>query len=252
MTSVATANLLYTLPRADAGRALEAVLAEKPDLVGLQEWYVTRLPLLRRTGTVRLVAPLGLPGIPVPSAGAPRYHWVTTLADGNAVGARADRFDLVQGRSLLIDPIGRGDRDDRFLHTEPPRYVAVGVFRERSTGTTYAMISYHLTPHVENHGEYRSDLPLLVARHQREVRALAALVAELQAQGHVTYAVGDANFDRQKLAGVTSSWAGREQDPGTWGTGLRKLDDVQGPGPATSVRLVETGSDHRAVVAARD
>lgn len=251
MTSVATANLLYTLPRADAVRALDAVLAEQPDLVGLQEWYVSRLTLLRRTGSVRLAVPFGLPGLSVPSAGPARYHWVCTLADGNAVGARADRFDLVEGRSVLIDPMGRADRADRFLRTEPPRYVALGVFRERSTGTTYAVISYHLTPHVENHGSYRTDLPLLVARHRREVRALADLVAELQAAGHVTYAVGDANFDRQQLVGVTSSWQGREQEPGTWGTGTRKLDDVHGPGPATSVRLVATGSDHRAVVAVR-
>jgi len=252
MTSVATANLLYTLPRPAAVRMLDAVLDEQPDLVGLQEWYVSRLTLLRRTGSVRLALPFRLPGITVPSSGPARYHWVCTLADGNAVGARADRFDRVEGRSVLIDPLGRADRADRFLRTEPPRFVAVGIFCERSTGTTFALTSYHLTPHVENHGEYRTDLPLLVARHQREVRALADLVAELQASGHVTYAVGDANFDRQQIPGVTSAWLGREQEPGTWGTGTRKLDDVQGPGPAASVRLVETGSDHRAVVAVRD
>ena len=50
-TRAATANILYKLPRSAAEEALTTVLATEPDLVGLQEWYVSRLDLLRRTRT---------------------------------------------------------------------------------------------------------------------------------------------------------------------------------------------------------
>jgi hypothetical protein len=250
MTTVVSANLLYTLPAPDARKALDLVLAPQPDLVGLQEWYLPRLPLLRRTGDVRLEPSFGL--IRIPAAHAPRYHWVETIADGNVVGARADRFDLVHGRSVLLTGIGRSDRPDRFLDTEPPRLAALGVFRDRVVDRTVALISYHLVPGVEAGGRYRDDRPLIVARHRREVRRIEGLVTELGRAGHTVYAVGDANFHLQRFAGITSSWDGREDDPGTWGRGTRKLDDVHGPGPATEVRLIETPSDHRAVLAVRE
>jgi hypothetical protein len=246
MTTVVSANTLYTLSAHDARTVLDLTLAESPDLVGLQEWYLPRLPLLRRTGDVRLE-----PGILRVPARTPRYHWVATIADGNVVGARADRYDLVEGRSVLLTGIGRSDRPDRFLHTEPPRLAALGIFRDRAVDRTVALISYHLVPGVEADGSYRSDRPLLVARHRREVRRLEALVAELGRAGHTVYAVGDSNAHLQRFAGLTSAWEGREDEPGTFGRGTRKLDDVHGPGPASEVRLITTGSDHRAVLAVR-
>ncbi len=248
-TVVVSANLLYTLPAAAARTALETVLAEQPDLVGLQEWYLPRLPLLRRTGDVRLEPSHGL--LRVPASRRPRYHWIATIADGNVVGARADRFDVVAGRSVVLTGPGPSDRPDRFLGTEPPRLAAVGIFRDRQVGRTVALISYHLVPGVEARGEYRDDRPLIVARHRREVRRIESLVAELGRAGHTVYAVGDANFHLQRIAGLTSAWEGRENDPGTFGSAVRKLDDVHGPGPASEVRLIESPSDHRAVLAVR-
>lgn len=249
MTTVVSANLLYTLPKAPARVALDLVLADEPDLVGLQEWYLPRLGLLRRTGDVLLEPSAGLLRVPAPDT--PRYHWVATLADGNVAGARADRFDLVEGRSVLLTGIGRSDRPDRFLSTEPPRLAAVGIFRDLVIDRTVALVSYHLVPGVEADGEYREDRPLLVARHRQEVRRIESLVSELARSGHTVYAVGDANYHLQRIAGLTSSWEGREGDPGTWGRGTRKLDDVHGPGPASEVRLIVTPSDHRAVLAVR-
>lgn len=246
MTTVVSANTLYTLPAREARTVLDLTLAEQPDLVGLQEWYLPRLPLLRRTGDVRLE-----PGILRVPARAPRYHWVATLADGNVVGARADRFDLLEGRSVLLTGIGRSDRPDRFLHTEPPRLAALGIFRDRVVDRTVALISYHLVPGVEVDGSYRADRPLLVARHRREVRGLETLVASLSQAGHTVYAVGDSNFHLQRIAGLTSAWEGHDDAPGTFGRGSRTLDDVHGPGSATEVRLLPTPSDHRAVLAVR-
>ncbi|MBO9519937.1 MAG: hypothetical protein J7518_00250 [Nocardioidaceae bacterium] len=249
-TTVASANILFKLGWRDARTALRQVLEQEPDLVALQEWYPSRLSVLRETGTVRTVPGLPLPPL-LPRRRPPRFHWVASLACGNVVGARADRFDLLQARHVLLSGIGRSDRPDRFLSTEPPRLVTVGVYADRHADRTVAILGYHLSPGVEKAGAYIVSRPLLEARHREEVRRLEALVAELQRAGHVVYAAGDSNFDLQHLAGLTSAWAGREDGPGTIGSRIRKLDDVHGPGPASEVRLVHTPSDHRTVIAVR-
>lgn len=249
MTTVVSANILYRLGWRDARTALSQVLGEEPDLIGLQEWYAIRALILRETGTVRTVPglPLGLPR-PKPA----RFHWVSSLGCGNVVGARADRYDLLSADAVVLSGIGRSDRPDRFLATEPPRLVTIGVFHDRRLDRTVAMMSYHLAPGVERHARYIEDRPLLQARHRQEVSRLEKLVAEHQRAGHTVYAVGDSNFDGLRLAGLTSCWEGREDGPGTIGSRTRKLDDVQGPGPASSVRLLHTPSDHRAVIAVRE
>jgi hypothetical protein len=248
-TTVASANILYKLPPRDARTALSQVLADNPDLVGLQEWYVSRLRLLREFGDVRVVPALGTQLLRRPRD--PAYHWISAVAGGNVVGARADRFDPVSARVAFVSGFGRSDRPDRALGTEPPRVVTIGVFRDRQVDRTVAMMSYHLTPGVEHEAAYIDRRPRLQARHRRDVKRLERLVAEHQQAGHVVYAVGDSNFDSLRLAGLTSAWEGREHRPGTIGTGTRKLDDVHGPGPATRVTLLTTPSDHRAVVAVR-
>ena len=245
-TVVATANVLYKLGREDARAALGQVLATGADLVTLQEWYVVRLGLLREHGDVRVV-----PGCRIGVVGDRSYHWVAAVAGGNVVGARADRYDLVEASAPFLSCPGRSDRPDRFLRTEPPREATVGVFRDRGTGRTVAIVSYHLVPGVERDGDYRADRPILVRRHRQEVRRLEQLVAGLRGAGHAVYAAGDANLDGLRLAGLTSAWEGREDHPGTIGKATRKLDDVHGPGPATEVELIWTPSDHRAVVATR-
>jgi len=248
-TTVASANILYKLPERDARTALELVLAHDPDLVGLQEWYVSRLRLLRTFGDVRVVPGLGTGLLRRPRD--PAYHWVSAVAGGNVVGARAERFDPVSSRVVFVSGFGRSDRPDRALGIEPPRVVTVGVFRDRQVDRTVAMMSYHLTPGVEVGAAYHPHRPRLQARHRSDVRRLEDLVAEHQRAGHVVYAVGDSNFDSLRLAGLTSAWEGREHRPGTIGRGTRKLDDVHGPGPASRVTLLTTPSDHKAVVAVR-
>lgn len=251
-TSVVTANVLFKLNRLDAALALETVLAAEPDLIALQEWYVSRTDLLARTGSVLLAPSLGLLKIPHLQGSRPgRYHWVTTVGAGSAVGARADRFDRVAGYSLLLSGLGRAERTDYPLNAEPPRIAAVGIFRDRVLDRTVALISYHFVAGTDRAGAYRADRPRLVARHRQEVRRLEAEVAALQHAGHVVYAAGDANFHLLPVTGLTSCWTGREDDPGTIGNGNRKIDDIHGPGPASSVSLISTPSDHRAVLTVR-
>ncbi|HET9420576.1 MAG TPA: hypothetical protein VFO49_05520 [Nocardioides sp.] len=243
-TVVASANMLYKLDSDAARTALRQVLDAKPDLVGLQEWYVTRLRLLREVGDVRVV-----PGWRTGGDDS-AYHWVSAVAGGNVVGARADRFEPLSARVAFLSCIGRSDLPDRFLRLEPPREVTIGVFRDRAHDRTVAVMSYHLVPGVQAGAEYRTDRVRLRRRHESEIRRLELLVAEHRQAGHVVYAVGDSNFDGLRLAGLTSAWEGREGHPGTIGNATRKVDDVHGPGPAGAVTLLTTPSDHRAVVAA--
>lgn len=226
------------------------MLEPRPDLVGLQEWYVSRLRLLRRFGDVAVVPSLGTRALGRPAR--PAYHWISAVAGGNVVGARADRFDPVSRQVVFVSGFGRSDRPDRALGVEPPRVVTVGVFRDRQVDRTVAMMSYHLTPGVEVDAAYHPERPRLQTRHRTDVERLERLIARHQQAGHVVYAVGDSNFDSLRLAGLTSAWEGREGDPGTIGPGTRKLDDVHGPGRATEVTLLDTPSDHRAVIAVRE
>jgi hypothetical protein len=249
-TTVATANVLYTLAPEDARAALGAVLALGPDLVGLQEWYLSRMFLLRETGRVSLVPSVGRQPGRRDDITSDDYLWSLPLLGGCAVGARADRFDLRGCRTRLLSGPGIADRDDRFLGLEPPRLATVAVYLDRQLCRTVALVCYHLVSGVQAGGRYRSDRPALVERHRREVHRLEALVAELLAAGHVVHAVGDSNFDGLRLPGLTSAWEGREDAPGTLGPS-RKVDDVHGPGPAEMVTALTTPSDHRAVVVAR-
>ena len=228
--TVATANVLVTLGRTEARGALRDVLDHEPDLVALQEWYPSRLGLLRATG--------------------PAYEWNLPLLGGCAVGARAGRFELLTCRQRWLSRPGRAEREDRPLGLEPPRVATVAVYRDHHLGRTVALVDYHLAPGVQSRGTYRADRPRLVARHQQEVRRLGAVVAGLLDAGHLVHAAGDSNFDGLRVPGLTSAWEGREDEPGTLGP-VRHVDDVHGPGRAEEVTAVTTASDHRALVVRR-
>src|ERR1700712_2000622 len=91
-TTVATANVLYTLGPDEARTALADVLAVGPDLVGLQEWYPSRVGLLRETGRVGLVPSIRVQFGRRDGSRSDDYLWNLPLLGGCAVGARADRF----------------------------------------------------------------------------------------------------------------------------------------------------------------
>ena len=182
--------------------------------------------------------------------GTPTYLWNTPLVGGCAVGARADRFELVQCRTRLLSRPGLADRHPGRRTPEPGRAATVSVYRDLRIERTVCLVDYHLVSGVQTGDEYRADRPLLVARHRREHDLLQALVREQQALGHHVVATGDSNFDGLRLEGLTSAWEGRENHVGTLGP-RRKVDDVHGPGPADAVAVITTGSDHLAVVVSR-
>ena len=245
-TLVATANVNRALGRGDARAALADVLRHEPDLVGLQEWNLTRLPLLRETGSVGVV-----PDVRLRVGRSSGYVWSAPLVGGVPVGARADRFKLLGSRVRVLSRLGRADRPDHPWGAEAPRLATIGIYRDKTLDRTVCLVNYHLIPGVQALGRYRDDRPLAVARHQREVAAVQRIVDEQLDEGRVVYAVGDANFDGLRLNGLTSAWEGRETDPGTLGP-RRKIDDVHGPGPASSVTVLTSRSDHKAVIVGRE
>jgi hypothetical protein len=222
------------------------VLALEPDLVGLQEWYPRRWPILGRTGRVSLVPGLGLPA---PRNATP-YLWNVPLVGGCVIGARVDRFELLSCGTRLLSRPGFSDRELHHRTLEPGRVATVATYRDLLVGLTVCLVNFHLVSGVQADGSYRQDRPVLVKRHQHEVQALRAIVRDQQARGHVVHATGDSNFDGLRIDGLTSAWDGRDNHPGTLGP-RRKVDDVHGPGQAEAVTLVETGSDHRAIVVRR-
>jgi endonuclease/exonuclease/phosphatase family metal-dependent hydrolase len=235
-TVVVTANVLRSLPQHEAGEALSVVLEARPDLVGLQEWDVRRRRLLT-----------GANGEPSLGSG---YVWAAPILGECPVGARADRFDLVEYRARGLAWFGRSDPGARPVPIVPLRLATVALFGDRARSATVSVVNYHLTPGVQARGDYRADRPRLVRRHRHEVLSLERLVGEQLAQGHVVYAMGDSNFDGFRLPGLRSAWEGRESQPGTLGS-HRKIDDVHGRGPADAVTLLSTASDHKAVVVTR-
>lgn len=245
--TVATANVQCSLSRTTAAGCLDAVLDERPDLVGLQEWSLARWPVLARHGRVGL---LGWPGHRqplLPRCGRPgRYTWLSPVVGGCAVGARADRYDLVGAGLRLLSRPGLVAGVPL-----PGRVASVSLWRDRwrpdAPATT--LVDLHLTPGVQAAGRYRTDRPGRVARHRAEVARLQQVVDAELARGHVVHAVGDGNFAGLRLVGLTSAWQGREGHPGSLGD--RLVDDVHGPGRADVVRLVQTASDHRAVLVTR-
>ncbi|WP_310529561.1 hypothetical protein [Nocardioides sp.] len=249
-TDVASANVLYTLGRTEACKALDAVLGLAPDLIGLQEWYPSRLGLLLDTGRVGLAPHIGGRLRRPTSHGAPVYLWNMPLIGGCAVGARADRFELVRCRTRFLSAPGRGDPHADRRRLEPPREATVAVYRDLLLDRTVCLVNYHLVSGVQVHGRYRADRPVLAARHRHETEVLGRLVHEQIEQGHVVYATGDSNFHGLRIDGLTSAWEGRQDWPGTLGP-HRKVDDVHGQGPAEAVTLLSTPSDHVAIVVRR-
>lgn len=245
--TVATANVQCSLSGTTAAGCLDAVLDSAPDLIGLQEWSLARWPVLARHGQVGLLCWPGRRQPLIPRWGRRgRYTWVSPVAGGCAVGARADRYLLLAAGLRVLSLPGQLDRE-----LLAGRVASVSVWRDRwhpgAAATT--LVDLHLTPGVQSRGRYRSDRPERVARHRAEVARLQQVVDAELAHGHEVHAVGDSNFDGFGLVGLTSAWQGRQGDFGTLGD--RLVDDVHGPGPARVVRLVETASDHRAVLVTR-
>ncbi len=162
---VATANVRDGLSRRDAFLALRLVAEGSPDLIALQEWSILRRRLLRRA--------------------APDYAWHAPVVGGCPVGVRRDRLEIVERRTRVLSRPGWALRAPHQWRPEPGRVAGVAVCRERASGCSIAMVSFHLVSGVESGGAYRPDRRRLVSRHQLEATRLGRLVAELTEEGHL-------------------------------------------------------------------
>lgn len=224
---IASANMIYTLPDEQATRSLDQVLAYRPDVIGLQEWFTRRAHLLPDD----------------------EYEWYAPRRAGCPIGFRRDRFELLDSYRVWLSWYGKPDPGARDIKRLRPRIATVVVLRDRVWGRRYAIFNYHLDPAVQAHGVYRDDRPKLVRRHRNESRRLRLAIARALDKGYLVHAMGDSNFHGFAIPSLVSAWVGREDAPGTWGK--RRIDDVFGPGPADEVSYVETDSDHLAIVVDR-
>ncbi|SEC03722.1 hypothetical protein SAMN04489844_1553 [Nocardioides exalbidus] len=246
-TVIGSANVEYVLRATAARAALDLVLggthtSGPPDLVGLQEWHPPRAPLLRASGRVTTGG--------VPLGGRGPYRWLAPLVGGCTVGFRTARYDLVSARLHLLSRPGRADRGGRPAGLEVPRAAQEVLLHDRhgpDDGRLLCLVDYHLVSGVQAHDVYRADRPALVERHRHEVAALARVVRRRLEAGHDVVALGDSNFHGFELPGLVSAWAARPDGPGTLGP-RRRIDDVFTTGGVRSVELIDTPSDHRAVV----
>jgi hypothetical protein len=256
---VLTQNVWVNAPLGIADAVLGRLLERAPDIVALQEWPAGRNPLLRDSGVF-----LRLPRIRQlvrREEWRPRPGFVWTrpvVGPTGPVGLRADRYELLGCRAETLTGRRRINPTPRHPRASlPANRATVVVARDHDRDEEVAVLGYHLWAGVQV-GRHYSNRPADRARvdgHRDQVAALGRLVRDHLDRGRTVYALGDSNFDGLRLPGVVSAWDGREHEPrGTHREGLRKIDDVFGPGRAQQVELVdhpERAIDHQGVLAVR-
>lgn len=259
-TRVASVNMRNTahpfrITPAQAADGLDKVLnhpTTRVDLVGLQEWAGgPRNAILRRRGTLTRIPALRrwLPLVK-PARAADGWTWVRPALGGPTVGAKASRYVPRFVRSRTLAPAGRLERVPGFRALLGASKVTVAGFTDLADGgRLVVLIDGHLTRHVEKGGHYRRGLPRTVARHKREVAQLERVIAYHEARGRRVFVTIDGNYDGLDLEGLVPCWLGHPKAE-TGGTlGARRPDVIYADDHATEVDVIETISDHDALVA---
>ena len=215
---VATANILKTLDRRPARRALLAVLAHRPAFGGLQEWepardtilhelgYLTRTPFARK----------------LPHEG---YVFLRTLHGGPVAFYDAARYDLVRLRSRLL------------AHGPRPTRGTEMVLHDKAADRLVPVLNLHLLAH--------HDRPAYDAAW-RDGRSAACDWVE-KWHGGQAFVLGDTNKHLMDLPPLRSCWDGRHPLPtGPYGG---TIDNIYARGRAVDVETVQHDGDHDAVVA---
>lgn len=239
-TVVASCNLRFTLSDVAFDAGLRKVLAEKPDLVALQEAGPNRDRTIERIardlgyGWTRPHSPNGDPTMPV--------LWLE-----DRYRLRACRAIRLARREFVGHLVGRKDRLPASWATE---VVLDDLFRMMNAtakdSEQTVLIGFHLTAEVEMSGRYRRDPGhlLRVLRHRREKHRLGKRGRMHKRRGRRTFLVGDGNFAGLTVRGFVSCWKGR--NGGTLGN--RAVDICFAPVAARKLWTIETPSDHDALV----
>lgn len=223
---VATANVLKTLDPDEAGASLDAVLARRPQIVGLQEWQRDRRDVLARRGALyrlpRLRKRLGRK--PATSG----YVFGYPLGGAPPVGVDAAWGELLAVRSITLSRARKGVRASK---------ACEAIIRVHETGAIVPVLDLHLLAH--------HDRPAYLAAW-REGRAAAIEWAESWA-GFERWVLGDTNKHLMDLPPLVSCWKGNDVEP--TGPGGGTIDQIYGVRRASKVRRIKTLSDHYSLVA---
>lgn len=228
---IATANIACALDRESARECLDAVLAENPDVVLLQEWALKRLAILRGSGSISVVAPVALGEF-----GAGPYRWFAPVTGGCAVGVLQQRF--ADARARLRSLSLPGWSEGQLL--QPGRTALEIHATDGTSKQSVAFVSYHLVSGAHHEGHYLLDRPHQGARHRHEHARLQRIIDRARGSRDV-YAGGDANSETMEIAGMISAWRCLPDPP-------RRVDSIFAARSAEAIHQIETASDHRAVV----
>lgn len=221
---IASHNVLVNLPDHRAAASVEAVLAHKPHLFGLQEWGRSRRKILKSYGKVLLFPRVRFHlGPPHPYAG---YVFVYPLG-GQPVAVDASRFEVTVAKRRKLSGARDGVR---------PCYGTEVQVIPREGGKTIAILNVHPVAH--------HDRPENLAAWEEAIESIREWAEEWA--GFRRYVVGDFNKQRVDIPGLISCWAGRE-DEDTFRD--RTIDHIYGPRGFASAFTVNTPSDHHAVLA---
>ena len=113
-----------------------------PTWSGSREWYPVRFRILLDSGSPGLVPHLGARWPHREAAGGTlSYLWkCVPLLGGCAVGARADRFELVRCWSRLLSRPGFADREEHRRTLEPGRAATLSVYRDLFLDRTVCLV----------------------------------------------------------------------------------------------------------------
>lgn len=217
-TRVLTANIQKDVSEERAGASLEKAL-EGADLAALQEFKADRNELLKdMPGWVFKRGRRGGPPVGV------RRAWGALLKARRIVLAGRRRVIPVPGRKSKL----------------PDNVATLGVVRQHGQRRKTALFSIHLPSHVEHWPGPRREM------HEQAVKRLRRAIRWQLIRGRRVFVAGDTNWDEMELPPLVSCWRGRKA-VGTLGG--RTVDMVYAELAAASVRTLNVGSDHRAVIA---
>ena len=218
MTTVrGTANILVDLDGPRVEQRL-SVLAERCDVLALQEWARNRNGLLRKLGTLAFWPRTRN----VKVKGDWTFH--RPLLGGGPIGVRTDLDETpLSCKAVALVGPGRMDPMPGRRTTLGPSF-ATRLKSRRWDGSIVVRYNIHLTASVQRgQHSYRHDAPKRGARHQAGRRARERHVARGRAQGVDVAVYGDTNFHHMPIHGVIGWWSEAPHD-GTLGS--RAIDGI--------------------------
>lgn len=207
-----------------AGRTIAEVIARRPAIAGFQETGRSRREVLGRFGQVVVFPRLAQVWRKPPTVG---NIFVYPLG-GQPVMVDAAKLVLVSVRQVQLSQRRPGVR---------PTYGTELVATRRRDGETVAVLNVHPVAHLER--------PENKAAHVEAIDNVVDWADDWDR--YRRYVLGDFNQQHVEIPDLVSCWDGR-RDQAT-GPGGGTPDHIFGPNGFEDVEVINTDSDHHAVVA---